>query len=138
MKYLWLLICAFCVSSLSLAQDTSTDSPSSYTTRWTEDGITYRSIMFPHEIDGCKLMVQSRRSGDGLDFYEAEGQDCDCDLVIDGTGDKFRPATGYTSEKLRDVCTGPGVDGQEDRYKIMRERLKEEPNFARMPNVQAH
>ena len=58
----------------------------SYTTSWQEGTVRYRSIMFPHEIDGCKIMVQSRRSfaGEGAGFHELEGPDCDCNLVIDG------------------------------------------------------
>jgi hypothetical protein len=91
----------------------------SYTTSW------------PHEIDGCKIMVQSRRSfaGEGAGFHELEGPDCDCNLVIDGYDGFFGQAEGYTAEKLLNVCERPGLDGNDEKYVLMREGLKQEPRF---------
>lgn len=109
----------------------------SYTTRYNYNGVDYRAVMFPHETDGCKMLIQSRRwiEDDRSRVFETEGLDCDCDLVIDGREADFQPATGYASRKLLGVCNGPGIDGNERRLRIMRESLKEYPDFSEIPNV---
>lgn len=112
----------------------------SYTTRHNYNGVAYRSVMFPHETDGCKILIQSRRwTEDGRQrVFETEGLDCNCDLMIDGRESDFFPATGYASRKLLGVCNGPGIDGNERRLRIMRESLKEYPDFSDIPNVRTH
>ncbi|MGH1421466.1 MAG: hypothetical protein ACRBEQ_06580 [Hyphomonas sp.] len=109
----------------------------SYTTRYNYNGVEYRSVMFPHEVDGCKILIQSKRwvEDDRERVFETEGADCNCDLIIDGREGDFFPATGYASRKLLGVCNGPGVDGNERRLRIMRESLKEYPDFSEIPNV---
>lgn len=109
----------------------------SYTTRYSHNGVDYRAVMFPHEKDGCKILVQSRHwtKNDRPLATEIEGLDCNCDLIIDGHEDEFYAATGYASRKLLAVCKGPGVDGEERRLRIMRESLKEYPEFSDIPNV---
>lgn len=109
----------------------------SYTTRYVYNDVEYRAVMFPHEIDGCKIMIHSRRwVEDGrTTAFETEGPDCNCDLLIDGRESEFFPATGYASRKLLGVCDGPSVDGTERRLRIMRETLKEYPDFSDIPNV---
>lgn len=122
------------ILGLSAAAD---DDLRSYSTSWSTGDETHRSVMFPHESEGCKLLVQSRHYiKDGRKaFTETEGRDCNCDLVIDGLEDVFRPATGYASRRLLEVCTGPGVDGSERRLMIMRESLKLTPRYGKIANV---
>lgn len=141
MKSLSLSIAAIAIALSGAAQDGATDAPEelrSYTTSWEESGITFRTIMFPHEIEGCKIMVQSRKRADGSKFVEIEGPDCNCDLVVDGQEDYFLSARGYTARKLLEVCEGPAVDGSEQRFQIMRESLKERPDYSDMPGVRAY
>ncbi len=125
---------------LALAFDArAEDEPRSYSTQFTHKDETHRSVMFPHEVEGCKLLVQSKHfTRDGFKaFTETEGPDCNCDLMIDGHEDTFRPATGYASRKLLDVCKGPALDGGERRLRIMRESLKEQPRYDRFDYVKA-
>jgi len=113
----------------------------SYTARWSteirfDDGMRqadHRATMFPHEIGGCKVLLQSIRRD--RYFFEEEGVDCNCDNLIDGRERVFDQAEGYYAEKLENVCQGPGVDGKEDKLIIMRESLKEKRDFSYMKNV---
>lgn len=113
----------------------------SYNATWTDGGFRHRSVMFPHVIDGCKVMIQSRRTLDYVggtegEFFEREGPDCDCDLVIDGFEDVFAQLNDeYKTPRMYDVCAGPGVDGETRKLEIMRETLKEQRNFDKMKNV---
>lgn len=132
-----MLLAWLCVLVPLAIADTAVEERS-YSTRWTEHGDTYRSIMFPHEIDGCKVMIQAKYfSYDGRPaIVEKEGPDCNCDLVIDGHEEIFRPAKGYSANRLSAVCHGPAVDGSTRRLAIMRETLKEHRNFSHLDNVQ--
>lgn len=113
----------------------------SYNASWESGGYRHRSLMFPHIIDGCKVMIQSRRTLDYVggsegEFYEREGPDCNCDLVIDGFEDVFAQLNdSYKTPRMYDVCAGPGVDGATRQLEIMRESLKEQRNFDKMKNV---
>lgn len=114
----------------------------SYNATWQDGGFEHRSVMFPHVIDGCKVMIQSRRtldyvSGASGEFFEREGPDCNCDLVIDGFEDVFAQLNDeYKTPRMYDVCVGPGVDGATRQLEIMRETLKENRNFDKMKNVE--
>lgn len=114
----------------------------SYNATWEDRGFRHRSVMFPHIIDGCKVMIQSRRtldyvSGAEGEFFEREGPDCNCDLVIDGFEDVFAQLNDeYKTPRMFDVCIGPGVDGATRQLEIMRESLKEDRNFGKMKNVE--
>lgn len=134
------------IGAAFLAQPVEAKSPQShemksYTARWSteirfEDRIQeaqHRATMFPHEIEGCKVLLQSIRREDY--FFEEEGLDCNCDNLIDGRERVFGQADGYYADKLNGVCTGPGVDGKEDKLIIMRESLKEMRDFSYMKNV---
>ena len=113
----------------------------SYNATWEDGGFRHRSVMFPHIIDGCKVMIQSRRTLDYVtgstgEFFEREGPDCNCDLVIDGFEDVFAQLNDeYKTPRMYDVCVGPGVDGATRQLEIMRESLKEDRNFDKMKNV---
>ena len=113
----------------------------SYNATWEYGGFRHRSVMFPHIIDGCKVMIQSRRTLDYVagstgEFFEREGPDCNCDLVIDGFEDVFAQLNDeYKTPRMYDVCAGPGVDGATRQLEIMRESLKEDRNFDKMKNV---
>ena len=113
----------------------------SYNATWNDGGFRHRSVMFPHVIDGCKVMIQSRRTLDYVggtegEFFEREGPDCNCDLVIDGFEDVFAQLNDeYKTPRMYDVCAGPGVDGATRQLEIMRESLKENRNFDKMKNV---
>ena len=113
----------------------------SYNATWEDGGFRHRSVMFPHIIDGCKVMIQSRRTLDYVagttgEFVEREGPDCNCDLVIDGFEDIFAQLNDeYKTPRMYDVCAGPGVDGATRQLEIMRESLKENRNFDKMKNV---
>ena len=113
----------------------------SYNATWEDGGFRHRSVMFPHIIDGCKVMIQSRRTLDYVtgttgEFFEREGPDCNCDLIIDGFEDVFAQLNDeYKTPRMYDVCAGPGVDGATRQLEIMRETLKEERNFDKMKNV---
>ncbi len=133
-----LLISSCLILALGAAADEAADLKS-YSTSWTKDEETHRSVMFPHESDGCKLLVQSKQyMNDGRKaFTETEGRDCNCDLVIDGLEEVFAPATGYAARRLTEVCKGPGVDGSERRFVIMRESLKLSPRYSKIENVRA-
>jgi hypothetical protein len=126
------------ILGLSAAAEDSADLKS-YSTSWNTGDEAHRAIMFPHEQDGCKLLVQSKRfKRDGREaFTETEGRDCNCDLVIDGLEAVFVPATGYASRRLLEVCKGPSVDGAERRFVIMRESLKISPRYSKIPNVRS-
>jgi len=114
----------------------------SYNATWESGGYRHRSVMFPHIIDGCKVMIQSRRTLDYVggavgDFYEREGPDCNCDLVIDGYEDVFAQLNdSYKTPRMYSVCASPGVDGGTRQLEIMRESLKEQRNFDKMKNVE--
>lgn len=114
----------------------------SYNASWEDGGFRHRSVMFPHIVDGCKVMVQSRRSLDYVggtegQFFEREGPDCNCDLVIDGFEGVFAQlADEYKTPRMLAVCEGPGVDGATRQLEIMRETLKEARNFDKMENVE--
>jgi len=114
----------------------------SYNAQWEQGGYRHRSVMFPHIIDGCKVMIQSRRTLDYVggsegEFYEFEGPDCNCDLVIDGYEDVFAQLNdSYKTPRMYDVCAGPGVNGNTRQLEIMRESLKEQRNFDKMGNVE--
>lgn len=113
----------------------------SYNATWEDGGFRHRSVMFPHIIEGCKVMIQSRRTldyvaGGAGEFIEREGPDCNCDLVIDGLEDVFAQLNDeYKTPRMYDVCAGPGVDGATRQLEIMRESLKEVRNFDKMKNV---
>lgn len=113
----------------------------SYNATWEDGGYRHRSVMFPHIIDGCKVMIQSRRTldyvaGEAGEFFEREGPDCNCDLVIDGFEDVFAQLNDeYKTPRMYSVCAGPGVDGATRQLEIMRESLKENRNFDKMKNV---
>ena len=114
----------------------------SYNATWEDGGFRHRSVMFPHIIDGCKVMIQSRRTLDYVagsqgEFFEREGPDCNCDLVIDGFEDVFAQLNDeYKTPRMYSVCAGPGVDGVTRQLEIMRESLKEQRNFDKMKNVE--
>ena len=114
----------------------------SYNATWEDGGFRHRSVMFPHVIDGCKVMIQSRRTldyvaGTSGEFFEREGPDCNCDLVIDGFEDIFAQLNDeYKTPRMYEVCVGPGVDGATRQLEIMRETLKEDRNFDKMKNVE--
>jgi len=113
----------------------------SYQAAWEDGGYRHRSVMFPHIIDGCKVLVQSRRTLDYVggsegEFIEREGPDCNCDLLIDGFEDVFAQLNdSYKTPRMYSVCIGPGVDGATRQLEIMRESLKEQRNFEKMKNV---
>ena len=113
----------------------------SYNATWSDGGFRHRSVMFPHIIDGCKVMIQSRRTldyvaGTSGEFFEREGPDCNCDLVIDGFEGVFAQLNDeYKTPRMYNVCAGPGVDGGTRQLEIMRESLKEVRNFDKMKNV---
>lgn len=113
----------------------------SYNATWSDGGFRHRSVMFPHVIDGCKVMIQSRRTldyvaGTSGEFFEREGPDCNCDLVIDGFEGVFAQLNDeYKTPRMYNVCAGPGVDGETRQLEIMRESLKEVRNFDKMKNV---
>ncbi len=109
------------------------DQARSYTTRYSDGAATYRATMFPHEILGCKRLLQSRRV-EGGDFIEREGADCNCDQIVDGFETVFKPPPAYGADKMRAICEGPGVDGNERRLLIMRESLKEQPDYSGIGN----
>lgn len=133
-----LMVLVWLAVLVPLASADSADNERSYSTRWVERGDTYRSVMFPHEIDGCKVMIQAKYFDyDGRPaIVEKEGLDCDCDLVIDGHEEIFRPASGYSAGRLRAICLAPGIDGATRRLEIMRETLKEYRDFTHLENVQ--
>lgn len=114
----------------------------SYQASWEDGGYLNRSVMFPHIIDGCKVLVQSRRTLDYVggsegEFVEREGLDCNCDLLIDGFEDIFAQLNdSYKTPRMYSVCVGPGVDGATRQLEIMRESLKEQRNFDKMKNVE--
>lgn len=114
----------------------------SYSAMWEEGGYRYRTVMFPHVIDGCKVMIQSRRSLDYVsgsqgEFEEREGSDCNCDLMIDGMEFFFGQLNDeYKTPRMLSVCEAPGVDGATRQLEIMREGLKEDRNFDKMKNVE--
>ena len=114
----------------------------SYSATWEEDGYRYRSVMFPHVIDGCKVMIQSRRTLDYVggsegEFIEREGLDCNCDLMLDGMEFFFGQLNDeYKTPRMLAVCQNPGVDGATRQLEIMREGLKEDRNFDKMKNVE--
>jgi hypothetical protein len=123
------LVTTLCIAGAQAQSDV--DQTRSYTARYTDGQWTYRTTMFPHEIDGCKRMLQSRRSADGSgQLIEREGADCNCDLLIDGMEGQFQPPPAYGAEKMQAICLGPGVDGSERRLRIMRESLKENPDYS--------
>jgi hypothetical protein len=130
------LVFALSFSANVNAQEAST--PKSYSTSWIDASGAHRSVMFPHDIDGCKALIQSReRSENGLKiFSESEGRDCNCDLVIDGQEKFYSPAKGYGARRLLEVCQGPAVDGKDRKFLIMRESLKAHPRYSRISNVQ--
>jgi len=126
---------SFSLAAPALASEEAAPPPS-YSTSWQTDYATLRSIMFPHEIEGCKVMIQSRRGDDGS-FIEKEGPDCDCNLVIDGMEDTFTaPPEPYTADKQFAICQAPGIDGNTRRLEIMRESLKEIRDFSDMGQVE--
>lgn len=109
----------------------------SYTTVWQDGYVSNRSIMFPHEIDGCKIMVQSKtwtHAPNGATI-EHEGPDCNCDLIIDGRENMFDAPEGYRAKRLLEVCEGKGVDGATEERMLNRESLKLKRDFSHMPNV---
>jgi hypothetical protein len=112
--------------------------PRSYTTTWADNGFGFRAVMFPHVVNGCKVLIQSSEdlSRGRSSIYEMSGPDCNCDLLIDGQERYFAPAKGYAATRLLEVCQGPGVDGVDRRLEIMRESLKLVPDFSKMENVQ--
>jgi hypothetical protein len=130
------ILTACSILALSAAAEDAADLKS-YSTSWAIGSEKHRTVMFPHESEGCKLLVQSRRyMREGREaFTETEGRDCNCDLVIDGLEEVFSPASGYGSKRLLEVCEGPGIDGSERRLVIMRESLKLSPRYSKIPNV---
>jgi len=92
--------------------DLAPESARSYTNVWEDETVRHRSIMFPHVVDGC-------------------------DLVIDGQEDVFSaPEPGYKFDRMTEICRAPGVNGATRKLEIMRESLKEAPDYSRMENVE--
>lgn len=134
-----LALTTFGFAAIANADDVGVE-PSSYTAVWTSsDGYERRAVMFPHEFEGCKIMIQSKRpagSDDPAALEEAEGFDCDCDLRIDDREEDFAaPYDPYFVRKLRGVCQSEGVPADTTKRILNRETLKLKPDFSRFRNV---
>jgi hypothetical protein len=136
MRVAVILLFCLCIAAQTRAE-VLPHSDRSYATSWMDGTERYRSVMFPHERGGCKIMIQARyfTKDEDAAFVESEGTDCDCDLLIDGQEKHFQAAKGDSAKRLLAICRSPGVPGDDRRLMIMRESLKEHRNFSRIPNV---
>ena len=76
----------------------------SVATVWQEAGYTHRTEISTRADNGCKRLTQS------IDGLEETGNDCNCDLVIDGREGHFRAPDAYGATSLLAICHGPDAD----------------------------
>ncbi len=89
---------------LALGVPASAEVCRSVATVWQEAGFTYRTEISTRADNGCKRLKQN------IDGIQEAGNDCNCDLVIDGREGHFRAPPAYNAPPLLAVCFGPDAD----------------------------
>jgi len=94
----------FAAFALALALPVSAEICRSVATVWQQAGFSHRTAISTRADNGCKRLKQS------IDGVEETGNDCNCDLIIDGREGHFRAPPAYNATSLLTICHGPEAD----------------------------
>ena len=101
---MWRLIAISCILVCGGGAPVMAQSCATQSIVWEQDGESHGTAILGRLRDGCPVLQQRRgREGSGS-VIQLSGQDCDCDLRIDGLEALFEAPSPLAAKRMTGVC----------------------------------